>query len=347
MPANSKTAGIKNPVLKAALVGLFVFLLISAAVGFLAYLQYRFQENKNREELQRELNHVKERFRSVLYSDIAAANAIAVIFKEYGTPKNFEAVAAQLMQYHRKVEMINLAVDGIITNAYPYEENKSVIGLDLFAYPVLKRETLRAQEKKEIFFAGPRNLMQGGVGILGKVPVIENGKLKALITVLTKLETIQKALEVDQGSESHFSYLLLKRTPDSDIEQYYLTEARPSPKSPVVSATIPEGDWELKVAYNTKFKPTNFPYLIAIMGFLFALFSAIVAGRTVYSPYVLHKIIAAKTGEIAAKEQYFRRLIETSTDAIVLVDEYGKVISEFKKRKRANFHLLLSHYFYW
>lgn len=322
MPANKKPSELNKPLLKASLVGLFVFITVISVTTFIAWQEYKAQQNQNRQELLRELNHVKERFLNILYADIAAANAIAVIFKEYGKPNNFERIAAQLMQYHQKVEMINLAVDGVITNAYPYEENKSVIGIDLFANPMLKKETLRAQEKQEIFFAGPRDLMQGGTGILGKVPVIVDGKLKALITVLTKLETIRKALEVD----NRFAYQLIKKSPDNDTERYYLTEARPSVESPIVAASIPEGDWELQVSYSSNFAGSEFPYTTAIMGLFIALGAAFTAARTVYQPYTLKKIIKAKTSELAAKEEYYRTLIETSTDAVVLLDANGKVL---------------------
>lgn len=212
---------IITPVIKAIIIGVLVFLSVLSVTIFIAYQQYKFQENKNHEELLRELHHIKDRFRNILYADITTANSMAILFKEYGTPKNFDHIAAQLLQNNKYAEAIQLTVDGVITNVYPRKGFEKTIGINTERDTLRKHEASRAKEKNEIYFAGPRPLRMGGIGILGKVPIILNHDLKAICVVLTKLETIKAGLHLNSGTKNKFAFGLLKKTPEGDTVRYF------------------------------------------------------------------------------------------------------------------------------
>src|SRR5688572_24696639 len=315
-----------GPFVKSLLAGLVVFISIVLVTFFITHQKNQVQKKRNQEELQRELSHVKDRFRNILYSNLSTANSLAIIYSEYGAPKNFDRIAAQLMQKNKYAEVIQLTIDGIITNVYPLKGYERTIGINTRADESRKKEEVLAERKNQIYYAGPRKLRQGGVGILGKVPIVKNNKLKGLCVILTKLETIRTTLEMDTSFKSQFAYQLIKKTPENTIVKYLLTNARPAPNSQHATTDIPEGDWILLVSYSKNYTPATYPYVIAILGLLLASLAGFVTYRTTYRPYELQKIIAHKTNELAAKEKYYRTLIQTSSDAIILMDENGKVL---------------------
>jgi PAS domain S-box-containing protein len=335
MPSDTKpTEELINPTLKATLVGLFVFFAVIAATIYIAFQQYKVRQTKNQDELQRELSHVKDRFRNILYADITTANALAIIYKEYGKPKNFDRIATELIENNKYVEAIQLTVNGVITNVYPLKGYENTIGINTEQDTIRKTESTRAKEKNEIFFAGPRPLRMGGIGILAKVPIILDHNLEALCVVLTRMETVKAGLDLDKEVNERFSYELLKKTPDNGYSSYFLTRTRPASKSQTAAIEIPEGDWTLRISFSSDYTANQIPFAVSVMGFLFASLAGYYAFKGIRRPYALREIIASQTSELAAKEKYFRTLIETSTDAIVLLDETGKVLYQTPSTER-------------
>ncbi|MGZ3820766.1 MAG: hypothetical protein ACXVB6_09265, partial [Mucilaginibacter sp.] len=172
-----------------------VFLVSIILTQYLAYQQYKISREKQRADLIGEATMAKDRFRNILYNDIAAANTLAIIYKQYGVPAKFDSIARQILQTNRYAEALQITENGIVRNAYPDARYKGTIGTNVNADPVRKAEETRAIDKKDVYFAGPRRLRFGDTGILGKLPIIANNRVIAVVTVLTRLPAIKKALE--------------------------------------------------------------------------------------------------------------------------------------------------------
>lgn len=291
---------------------------------FLAWQQYKISKETRRAELVHEATDAKDRLRNVLFNDIAAANTLAIIYKQYGVPARFDSVAHQIIQNSRYAEALQITENGIVRNVYPGANYKTTIGTNVNADPVRRAEETRAIERKDIYFAGPRRLRFGDAGILGKVPVISDRQVVAVVTVLTRLPALKKALEPENAGKDQFAYQLVKAQGKNAVP-FSLSDAKPG-KNESVSVKIPEGDWLLRVAYNQNYGMDNLPYQLSALGFLFSLAGGLLAYRKAQEPYKLNKIIAEKTDQLAKSEKYFRTLIETSSDAIVLLDKSGQVL---------------------
>jgi len=322
-----------SPLLKPILFGFVTFIFILAITLIIANQQINSQQQKEKEELARELHHVKDRFRNILYSDITAASSLAIFYKQYAVIKDFDSIAAEILRYNKYAETLQLNVNGFITKVYPIEGHEKTIGL-------ATNDTMRLQEsglafqKKSIYFAGPRKLRVGGIGILGKVVIRKNQNSFAESVVLTKFETIQNALDLDVDSIHRFSYWLIKKSDKKDSTKYFLSKERPYNISQAVFTDIPEGNWTLGSAYSLDYAPASPPFVTLILGGLLALLSSILIYRISSQPFQLKIIIAEKTKELADQEKYYRTLIQTSTDAIVLLDKTGKVLYQTSSADR-------------
>lgn len=90
--------------------------------------------------------------------------------------EGFKYVSAYLKSDDNNVvEGIELAKDGVVTQAYPYEANKEAIGLDMLKDPRREKEANVAKNSGSYTIAGPYELVQGGTGALLFDPIyIEN-----------------------------------------------------------------------------------------------------------------------------------------------------------------------------
>jgi PAS domain S-box-containing protein len=277
-------------------ISLFISVIISlATIGitqYVSYQQFLITKHKEHEVLSAELANVTDKFRKILNSDIVAARTLALIYKEYGIPENFNSIAKQIIDNSQFAEAIQITKGGVITNIYPYEKYKNTIGLNTLADSVRKEEARKALTKGEVFFAGPRKLREGGIGILAKVPIIINGELNGFSTVLTRINTITKALN---SPNNKFSYLLVKCHSIQDSSAFLLSDNKASSKSEWIKKDIPEGDWKLYVAYNENYSSPNYPYPLAITGLLLSFMIGLITYNKLNEPFVLQAIIDKKT----------------------------------------------------
>jgi PAS domain S-box-containing protein len=300
-----------------------VFILLLGLTQFFVYQQIKLSRERAKEELIRESGIVRDRFRSILYSDITAANAMAIIYKQNGL-NNFDSAANDIIKNNPYAEALQLTEDGIIKKVYPLAGYESTIGINTQTDPMRKSESDKAIGRNNIYFAGPRKLREGGVGILGKVPVIIDGKAKGLCVVLTRLPTIIRLLRSDDSVDNRFAYALRKNN-SSDTTVYILSSEKLGSKSDIVRMNIPEGDWQLCVGYNELFSNENYPYSLSIIGFLCSLIAALFVYRIAAEPYRLERVIRKKTKELSLSEERFRRTFEYAAIGKAVVDLNGNI----------------------
>jgi PAS domain S-box-containing protein len=310
-----------------------VFALSVTLTQVLTYQRYKISKEAKRAELVHEATEAKDRFRSILFNDIAAANTLAIIYKQYGVPANFDSVARQIIQTSRYADALQITEHGIVKNIYPDTRYKATIGTNVNADSLRQREEERAIERKDIYFAGPRRLRFGDTGILGKVPIIRRNRVVAVTTVLTRLPVIRKMFAAQGADKNKFVYQLLK-TQGKNVSFFSLSNSKPAAKSEYVDINIPEGDWLLRVSYGNGYIISEFPFELSGLGLLFSFIIALLAYRKVQEPYKLEKIIEEKTAQLAKSEIYFRTLIETSSDAIVLLDPNAQVLYQSPSTER-------------
>ncbi len=63
------------------------------------------------------------------------------------------------------------APDGIVDGVFPLEGNEDVVGLNMYGDGAGNLEAQAAIEKEALYIAGPFQLIQGGLGIAGRLPV--------------------------------------------------------------------------------------------------------------------------------------------------------------------------------
>lgn len=296
-----------------SLVFAIVFIIMLTLSQLLTYQQYKMLKEKHKSELVQEAAATKDRLKNILYNDIAVANTLAIIYKQYGVPSKFDSIATRILSNSRYAQALQLTENGIVKNVYPDSLYKNTIGTNVNDNAVRKAEEARALEKKDIYFAGPRQLRFGDTGILGKVPIVVSNKVTAVATVLTRLNIIKKELARTGIDRKKFAYQLVKFEQQAPVP-FPLSDTKPSKESEHIYSKIPEGDWLLRVSYADGYTADTFPFLLSGMGVLLSLAAGLLAYRKAREPYKLNEIIDVKTAQAnKANKELQERIKELTT----------------------------------
>lgn len=146
----------------------------------------------------------------------------AFVVQNEGGTEGFERVA-QLLVTDSTVRNVLLAPDGVVSSVYPLAGNESVLGHDLTGAKAGDKEAQAAIARGTMLMAGPFSLVQGGLGIAGRLPVYLNGSFWGIVSVtlnypdalsgLTAPETV-----VQQG----YACRIWRINPDDGAEQTIL-----------------------------------------------------------------------------------------------------------------------------
>ena len=96
-----------------------------------------------------------------------------------------------------------------------------------------------------MYFAGPFELKQGGLGIVGRFPVFQNNKFWGFSAVIIKLETFLKASGIKNVNDSKYYFQFSKYNVDKQKEIFYLPKQTDFSKKYRINRIIPDGDWKI------------------------------------------------------------------------------------------------------
>ena len=83
----------------------------------------------------------------------------------------FDAMAGELLKRNSLIRNVTLAPDNVMQLVFPIEGNQPAIGLDYERIASQREAVLRAMRSRRTVVAGPVNLVQGGVGVIGRTPI--------------------------------------------------------------------------------------------------------------------------------------------------------------------------------
>ncbi|EEX94436.1 sensory box/GGDEF family protein [Vibrio orientalis CIP 102891 = ATCC 33934] len=203
-----------------------------------------------------ELSIVRSELEAAIVADIYVSNSLATLVA--ANPEfefsGWDLIASSILRKSRHVHVIGLAPDDVIQFIYPFEGNEKAVGLDYRTIPSQWRSVKKAQEVQEIFISGPVNLVQGGRGLIARVPIFTdppyNTKYWGVCSVVISLDSL--FLDVGVSAFEH-KYALAMRGFDStgvDGEVFYGLQQTFDEAFAVEVVHFPYGSWA--IAASTK-----------------------------------------------------------------------------------------------
>jgi sensor domain CHASE-containing protein len=212
----------------------------------------RFVENQ-RSSIVEQIGTIRARLEGQLNAELLLAQSIVIEVKTNTdiTKDRFFNIAQHFMKASNHIKNIGLAKGTVLTYVYPIEGNEKAIGLDYKKIAAQWPAVQRVIEERKTVVAGPLNLVQGGVGLIGRTPIFidedhygsETGEYFGLLSVVINLPSLLEASGLDQ-KESLLRISIKGKDglgPKGDV--FYGSEELFADDPVLMEVTLPGGSW--------------------------------------------------------------------------------------------------------
>jgi PAS domain S-box-containing protein len=282
--------------------------------------RYEIAQEAKHNSMTTDINIIQENIEQTLKNCYTTTLSLALTIDDNGIPRDFETIAAQLLGSNSDIEAVQLVPDGIIKYTYPLKGNEKAIGLDILKSRLLKDEALASILKRKMYFAGPIDLIQGGQGIVGRLPVYNNNQFWGFSAVIIKLDKLLENSIIRSLNSSAYRFQFSKKDPITKEEVFFLKEPILLSNNNYISTVIPDGDWKL---YLIDKHPNNvFPPLLILwlLGLFISLWVAYLTYVVVKKPAELEILIKQQATKLFKSELQFKTIFEQAGIGIALVE---------------------------
>ncbi len=191
----------------------------------------------------------------------------ALVRQSRGSFPNFTAVAEEMRALYPGASILGLAPGGVIRQLVPLAGNERSIGFDALKDPIQGPEARQAITTKQLTLAGPFNLVQGGLGAVGRQPIFMpnpegNIEFWGFSYVVMRFPEALSSARLDSMSEHGLHYALWRIMPNSGARQTIATSVTAEDAAPPTEGArsealvdpvdreinLPNGNWVLSVA---------------------------------------------------------------------------------------------------
>lgn len=302
------------------LLSCLVFIILTLLFALLIFERYQLvKENREKEAFQI-VHHAKDKMQEALTQSFSATKILAFLIDKNGQISNFDSIATQVIESGNDIDALQLVPNGVIKYIYPLKGNEKAIGYNILQDSTRNKEAYKAISQKRIFFAGPFELRQGGMGIVGRLPVFRQHKFWGFSAVVIKMSTLYKTAGIDNSGNNGYYFQLSKFNPDTKEEEFFLPKHKEFSKGQSVSVYVPDGEWRLSVNSSAPTRALGDTFLLALLGSLLSVLAAVFAYRVAVRPKKLNELVLSRTNELKNSENNYRSLIERVSDAFVSLD---------------------------
>ncbi len=314
---------VSRPVL-AGIICSFLFILLGY---FLLWQRYQILIEREQREMSTIVHLVENNIEQSLKNIYSVALSLALLVDNQGNINNFEIIAPQLVDGNLNIDVVQLVPGGIITKIYPLEGNREAINYNILQENSLKREATKAIETRKMYFAGPIKLKQGGMAVVGRMPIFIQNKFWGFSAVIIKLENLLKQSGIKKLAGGKYQFQFSKKDVQTGEEIFFLPEIKNLDLSFSESVTLPDGDWKF---YITSKNPNEILFLILPVGFLILVLAAWlgwIVSKELEQPVKLQALLKVKAGELMQSELKFRTIFDQAAIGIARLDSLsGKIL---------------------
>ncbi|MAG36272.1 MAG: hypothetical protein CL878_08515, partial [Dehalococcoidia bacterium] len=270
---------------------------------------------------------------------LSATYALAALVRQHETPElhDFDALSAELLRTYGGISSVQLAPNGVVTQIFPLAGNEAALGHDLLNDPQRRTEALAAIASRQLTLAGPFALIQGGVGVIGRLPVFVqdiNGSERfwGFTIVLVHLSELLESSDLQELVAGDLHYKMWRIHPDTG-EQDIFAQSSSALFSRTVDARvqIPNGVWTLSIGTRTFVQELLArPWRLAVLPLAGALV-AVLAFKLMRHIHALRTANAALKAETTKRrrteesQQRLAAILEATSDFVGMADEEGRV----------------------
>ena len=292
------------------------------------------------------------RIESNINQALSATFPLATLIRiQQGDTAGFTQLATEMLPFYPSVSALQLAPDGIVQYVVPLAGNENAIGHNILASSNWNKEAITAIDNHKLSLAGPFDLVQGGLGAVGRLPIYlqragDGQYFWGFVSVLIRFPQILETVKLPDLAEAGFAYQLSRIHPDSGKTQIFANSAEPILDNPVVSIiNIADATWQLKVSPKAGWVNYSSILLMSLAGVLFSILISFFTAAIKHfrgNQQSLKDIVSQRTIALdnnfkrqklafkSAKQGWFE--INIQTGDFILSDEYVKLLGHDPSR---------------
>jgi diguanylate cyclase (GGDEF)-like protein/PAS domain S-box-containing protein len=277
-------------------------LAVCAAFAAVSWQARALHEQKNAEVIAANQGSVlQER----LSHSLSATYALASVLRQgKGKIAGFDALAADMLIQYDGISSLQLARKGVISSVVPLAGNEKALGHDLLKDPRRNKQARLAISTHKLTLAGPFELLQGGVAVIGRLPVFLPDAFGAhsfwgFTTALIRIPDLLTASTLGRLRDAGYDYQLSHLDPDTGRRIVFAGSTAAQLTDPVQRPIeVPNGSWLLSIAPAHGWtEPVSIPKGAGML--LLAAFAALLAYTILRQPILLRRVVAVRTHELA------------------------------------------------
>lgn len=237
--------------------------------------------------------------------------------------QTFRALAVGLCASASGVRNFSIAPEGIQKYVYPLEGNENVLGHDLMhdKRPAVRAEVQRAIETGEVTLSGPYELRQGGLGLVARQAVYQQGRFWGLVAMVLDVPPI--LMEAGLNEEHELMSFVLQ---DQKGKVFFgdasiLTKQPVSYQVPIqghvwILSAVPINGWQVspQILWLVYGGAIVLPILLAALAYLI-----------IYRHARLEQLIVQRTKALRESKQHFEKIVAQSPIPMVIADAKGDI----------------------
>jgi len=294
----------------------------------------RFQilKEADQREMSNIINLVEQNINHSLKNSYSVALSLALLIDDNGVVNNFYEVAPALVDENPYIDGVEMVPHGIIKQVYPFEENKSVIDYNILKDTTRNAEAYKAIELRKMYFAGPFELRQGGLAIIGRLPVFIKNKFWGFSAIIVKFNNLLEKAGISHLVGDKYNFQFSKIYKDTGEEIFYFPKIKNIDKSYSQTVILPDGDWKFYISPVDQkgIFYTLFPFLIFVI--ILSLFLGWAMLKLLQQPARLEALVESQAGELAKSELKFRSIYDQAAIGVALLNSRsGRILDTNKK----------------
>ena len=224
------------------------------------------------------------------------------ILRAEGRFDAFDEFAESVLQMIPGISNLQIAPGGVIEQIYPLAGNERAIGHHILVDDARREEAQLAIERRGLTLAGPFELIQGGVAVIGRNPVFlrKDGveSFWGFTSALIHLEDLLGNIGLQSLNATNTNYQLGRIHPGSGELEVFAGNTNADFKAThSVDIIVPNGKWILSAQHAGKEISSS-----AWMGYVLTLIASLLASalsyRFVREPSRLRSLVAEKTADL-------------------------------------------------
>ena len=300
--------------------GFLIFLVFSIGVVFLNTLRYQILKDSEQNEMNIILKNIHQNIEESLRTSYGTTVSLALCIDDNGIPQNFEEISRKLLESNPVVSAVELVPNGAIKYIYPLKGNEAALNLNILDSSTLQQEARKSIKTQQIYFAGPLKLKQGGMGIVGRIPVYNQNKFWGFTAVVIKFETLLNAAGINSLDQTKYYFQFSKVSPITNKEEFFLPIQGDFSKNQYVSYVMPQSDWKLYLIKKEKNGFLHIFILPLLFGVFIAAFLGVLTTKLLNKPKKLQLLVDAQVNELQKNEMKFKSIFDQATVGFAIVD---------------------------